>query len=118
MSEVDILFAGVPVTDFKVALDWYGRLFGRAADVIATNEEVMWRLGDAAWLYVVSDNNRAGIALLALCVGDLDSALSELRGRGISTGPVETVGDEGRKAVDIDPDGNSLSFIEVSSSRK
>jgi hypothetical protein len=48
----------------------------------------------------------------------LDSALSELRGRGISTGPVETVGDEGRKAVDIDPDGNSLSFIEVSSSRK
>jgi hypothetical protein len=106
------------VTDFKVALDWCGRLFGRAADVIATNEEVMWRLGDAARLYVVSDNNRAGNALLALCVGDLDSALSELRGRGISTGPVETVGDEGRKAVDIDPDGNSLSFIEVSSSRK
>ena len=58
MGEVDILFAGGPVADFKVAVDWYGRLFGRAADVIATNEEVMWQLGDAAWLYVVSDNNR------------------------------------------------------------
>jgi len=115
VSEVDILFAGVPVADFKKAVDWYGRLFGRAADVIVTNEQVVWRLGDAAWIYVVSDDKRAGRALLTLCVADLDGALSEITGRGVSTGPVATVG-TGRKAVIIDPDGNSLSFIEVSSS--
>jgi hypothetical protein len=54
VTEVDILFAGVPIADIEAATSWYGRLLGRAADVVVTSDEIMWRFGDAAWLYTSS----------------------------------------------------------------
>jgi hypothetical protein len=39
--DVDVLFAGTAVTDFEEAQAWYERFFGRAPDVVATDEEVM-----------------------------------------------------------------------------
>jgi predicted enzyme related to lactoylglutathione lyase len=113
MTDIGVLFAGVPVTDFGAAVGWYARLFGRPADIIVKDDEVMWRFADAAWLYVLSDPERAGHALVALSVPDLDKALADIAGRGITSGPVEFVGDAGRKAVFTDADGNSLAFIEV-----
>jgi predicted enzyme related to lactoylglutathione lyase len=113
VTEVDILFAGVPVADIEAAASWYGQLLGRAADIVVTDDEVMWRLGDAAWLYLIMDRERAGRTLVTLCVADLDRTLREINGRGIGSGSVETIGDSGRKSVIIDPDGNSVSFIEV-----
>jgi hypothetical protein len=113
VTEVDILFAGVPVVDIGPAASWYGQLLGRAADVVVKGDEVMWRFGDAAWLYIIEDRERAGRTLVTLCVADLDRALAEIDERGISSGSVETVGASGRKSVIVDPDGNSLSFIEV-----
>ncbi len=113
MTEVDILFAGVPIADIEAAASWYGRLLGRAADIVVTSDEVMWRFSDAAWLYIIEDRERAGHALVTLCVADLDRALAEINERGIGSGAVETVGDSGRKSVVVDPDGNALSFIEI-----
>ncbi|HEY5359649.1 MAG TPA: hypothetical protein VIJ82_18535 [Streptosporangiaceae bacterium] len=55
MADIDILFAGVAVADFGAAVGWYGRVFGRPADVVVTDNEVMWRIADAAWLYVIGD---------------------------------------------------------------
>jgi predicted enzyme related to lactoylglutathione lyase len=116
LMDVDTLFAGVAVADFGGAVDWYARLFGRAADVIVKDDEVMWRFADAAWLYVVRDEERAGRALVALAVADLDQAVEDIRTRGITGGPIEFVGDAGRKASFTDADGNKLSFIEVTTS--
>jgi predicted enzyme related to lactoylglutathione lyase len=116
MPEVQILFAGVPVADLEAAAVWYGRLFGRPADIVVTATEVMWRFADAAWLYIVEDPEdpeRVGRALTTLCVADLQQTLAEMEERGIRSGPVKIVGDSGRKAVIVDPDGNILSFIEV-----
>src|ERR1700738_960740 len=113
MTDIGILFAGVPVRDFEAALAWYTRLFGRPADVTVTDDEVMWRFADAAWLYIVRDDPRAGRALVALRVADLDQTLADISDRGISSGPVEVVGESARKAVITDADGNALSFIEV-----
>ena len=113
MTDIAILFAGVPVRDFEAALAWYTRLFGRPADITVTNDEVMWRFADVAWLYIVRDDQRAGRALVALCVADLDQTLAEISDRGISGGQVEAVGDSARKAVITDTDGNTLSFIKV-----
>jgi predicted enzyme related to lactoylglutathione lyase len=113
MTDIGILFAGVAVTDFDAAVAWYGRLFGRPADVIANDHEVMWRFADAAWLYVVADPERAGRALLALSVSDLDQTVAEIGGRGIASGPIEIVGTAGRKAPFTDADGNVVRFIEV-----
>jgi hypothetical protein len=39
--------------------------------------------------------------------------LAELEGRGIAPARVEVVGDSGRKATALDPDGNTVAIIEV-----
>jgi hypothetical protein len=112
MTEVEVLFAAVPVADLG-AVAWYTRLLGRPADIVPNDDEVMWRLADAAWLYVVRDARRAGHALVTLCVADLDLAVAGIAARGITGGPVEIIGDAGRKATFTDDEGNAISFIEV-----
>ena len=107
MTDIDVLFAGVPVRGFEAARAWYSQLFGRAEDVVVTDDEVMWRFADAAWLYIIRDEQRAGRALVTLCVSDLDQTLADISDRGITSGPVEVIGDAGRKAVITDSEGNS-----------
>jgi hypothetical protein len=46
-------------------------------------------------------------------VTDLDQLVAELSGRGIKAGPIEAVGDAGRKANVVDSDGNVISWIQV-----
>jgi predicted enzyme related to lactoylglutathione lyase len=112
---VDVLFAGIPVTDFDTALAWYERVFGRPPDVVAHDTEVMWRMTGSGWIYIIQDPERAGVALVALAVPDLDAVLGELAERGVVCGAVETVGDAGRKASVIDPERNQIEFLEVTS---
>ena len=111
--KIDILFAGVPISNLEAAQAWYSTVFGRPPDIIVADDEVMWRFSDSAWLYIVVDAARAGHAIATLCVADLDATLESIAGRGITGGPVAPVGDGGRKAVFKDVDGNSISFIEV-----
>jgi catechol 2,3-dioxygenase-like lactoylglutathione lyase family enzyme len=66
MIDVNVLFVGIPVTDFDAARAWYSKMFGRAEDVVASKDEVIWRFAAAAWLYIVKDEQRAGYALAAL----------------------------------------------------
>jgi hypothetical protein len=47
---MDVLFAGIAVADFGAALAWYEQLLERPADLIVKDDEVMWRITDAAWL--------------------------------------------------------------------
>jgi predicted enzyme related to lactoylglutathione lyase len=117
MMNVEVLFAAVTVADLDGAVAWYARLFGRPADIVPNDNEVMWRLADAAWLYVVRDEKRAGHALVTLCVADLDRAVADIAARGITGGPVEIIGDAGRKATFTDAEGNAVSVIEVTSAR-
>lgn len=111
--DTGVLFAGVAVADYARAVDWYERLFGRPADVVAHDHESMWRAADGGWVYVVRDEARAGRALVAMAVGDLDAALSELAGRDIRPTSVEPVGESGRKASVTDAEGNVVALLEV-----
>lgn len=111
--EIDVLFAGVAVDDFEAARRWYRDLFGRDPDVVAHDTEVMWRATGPGWVYVLRDPDRAGHGLTTLAVPRLDQAVAELAARGLDAGPIEPVGDAGRKAILTDPDGNSVSLIEV-----
>ena len=117
MTDVEVLFAAVMVADLDRAVAWYARLFGRPADIVPNDNEVMWRLADAAWLYVLRDEKRAGHALVTLCVADLDRAVADIAARGITGGPVEIIGDAGRKVTFTDAEGNTVSFIEVAATR-
>ncbi len=111
--DVEIAFTGVPVMNLASGRDFFERLFGRPADVEVAADEVMWCLAESAWLYVVVDAARAGRGLTSLSVANLDATLAELAHRGISPVRVEEVGDAGRKATVLDPDGNSVAIIEV-----
>jgi predicted enzyme related to lactoylglutathione lyase len=111
--DIDVLFAGVPVADFAVAIGWYERLFGRVPDVVAHDREVMWRVADGGWLYVVEDAERAGRSLVTMSVPDLDAAVREIAGRGVEVVSIDAVGDAGRKAALTDPAGNAVALVEV-----
>jgi glyoxylase I family protein len=110
--DVEIAFTGVPVTELASGRDFFERLFGRPADVDVAADEVMWRVAETSWLYVVVDVARAGNGLVALSVADLDATLAELAGRGIRPATVEAVGG-GHKATVLDPDENAVAIIEV-----
>jgi predicted enzyme related to lactoylglutathione lyase len=112
---LEVLFAGVPVRDFSAATEWYRQFFGKEPDVIAHDHEVLWKLTDSGWLYVVQDGDRAGRSLVAISVPDLDAAITELQSRGLSASSITREGDAARKATFEDPDGNSIALIEVAS---
>jgi predicted enzyme related to lactoylglutathione lyase len=109
----DLLFVGVATADFAAAVPWYSVLLGRPADVIVHDREVMWRVGDGGWLYLVEDPSRAGNALVTVSVTDLDQILSEIVGRGVRRPAIETIEGAGRKAPFVDPEGNIVTFIQV-----
>ena len=111
---MDVLFVGVAVGDFNVARAWYERFFDRTADVVAHEAEVMWRITEHGWLYIVRDTSRAGNSIVTMAVPDIEEASSALSARGIAIGRIEPEGDAGRKAVALDPDGNSIAIIQVS----
>lgn len=114
LVDVEVLFSGVAVSDFARARAWYERFFGRPADVVAHEYEVMWRVRDGGWLYIVRDGDHAGSSLVAMAVSDLAEVVAELEERGVVTGAVVREGDAALKAVTRDPDGNAIAIIEVS----
>jgi hypothetical protein len=84
--------------------------------VRAHDEEVMWRVSDGGWVYVLCDDTRAGHGVVSIAVADLDATVADLSAHGLSAGPLQPVGDAGRKATLHDPEGNQLSFLEVAPS--
>ncbi len=110
---MEALFASVPVATLQVAMAWYELLFGRAPDIVPNSNEVMWRVAGNAGLYVIKDPGLAGRTVVTISVTDLDQRVAELSGHGISAGPIEDVGDAGRKASVVDADGNVISWIQV-----
>lgn len=110
---MEVLFAGVRVRELQRASEWYERLFGRGPDIVPNEDEVMWRITDGGWLYLVCDAARAGNSLVTICVTHLEETIAEVTERGVTFGAVAPVGDAGRKARCEDPDGNSIELIEV-----
>ena len=111
--QAEVLFTGVPTASLELAQPWYESLFGRPPDVVSNDHEVMWQVRDGGWLYVVQDKAHAGHALVAVAVSDLDQVLDEVVSRGIEAPVIETIPGVGRKAPVIDPEGNTVAFIEV-----
>ena len=112
---MEVLFASVPVADLQTAMPWYEQLFGRAADFVPNENEVMWCVAGNGWVYVIEDPERAGRTVATISVSDLDQFVADLT-RGISSGPIEAVGEAGRKANSADSDGNVISWIEITGS--
>jgi len=104
---VTYVFAGIPVAHHDAAAG-YERLIGRPPDLVPNDDEAAWRLTETGWIYIVADADRAGSAPHTLLVDDLDAFLAGLAERGITIGPVATVGGAVRRTEVTDPDGNHL----------
>ena len=111
---IDVVFAGIPVSELEPAIDWYERFLGRPPDMIPNELERTWQLTDDGWVYVVEDGGRAGNALATLIVDDLDERIGGLNERGIETGEVEQLNEKTRVVQVADPDGNRIQLGEVS----
>ena len=112
------LFAGIPVSDYPRAREWYERLFGRPPDLVPNDSEAAWLVSEAGWIYVLSDAGRAGNAVVTLIVDDLDARLAGISARGIDCGDIETIPDIARKSEVLDPDGNKIAFGQVAQSQR
>ena len=106
------VFIGIPVADYGQALAWYELLLGRPPDVIVKDDEAMWQVKETGWTYVVADAKRAGSALLAFLVDDLEEQVATITERGIATGAIETAPGLYRKAVITDPEDNQITIFE------
>jgi hypothetical protein len=102
-------FAGLPVSDYTAAYDWYVRLLGRPADMFPREQEAVWRLSPAASIYVVQDGERAGNGLVTLALDDLDAHEKRLTAEGLAL--TAHGGASPRRLVIKDADGNSLAFF-------
>lgn len=104
------LYAGIPVTDFHAAVQWYERLLGSPPTFFATDTEAVWMLAEHRAVYVVQLPEHAGHAMLMLMVADLDALDAQLRSRGLEAVARETHDGGARKFTYRDPDGNEFSF--------
>jgi catechol 2,3-dioxygenase-like lactoylglutathione lyase family enzyme len=89
MSAITDLFAGVPVSDLDVSIDWYTRFFGRPPDM-RVGDEILWDIEEHATLFIEPNAAQAGAGRITLAVTGLDV----------------------RHVKIPDPDGNAIAFAE------
>ncbi|MEV0619001.1 VOC family protein [Nonomuraea sp. NPDC050404] len=111
MSFTHVL-AVAPVNDLQSALDWYERLLGRPADTRPMAGLADWHVSPSGWVQVFQSPEHAGAGLLNLVVDDLETARSDLAGRGVMVGEIQPASQNVRFAEVHDPDGNRITLIE------
>lgn len=102
------LFAGIAVSDYERALDWYGRLLGNPPSFEAHETESVWSVADHGYVYVLLSPEHAGHSMVTLFLGDLDAFVDAAEERGIHPEKRESYHNGVRKVTFRDPDGNEL----------
>jgi catechol 2,3-dioxygenase-like lactoylglutathione lyase family enzyme len=111
MATITHTFAGLPVTDFAAAYEWYARLFGRPADMFPTDREAVWQLTPSSSVYVVGDPERAGDGLLTIAADDLHVYAHRLRASGFTLTERSGGGAPPRLTIK-DADGNTITLFQ------
>ena len=107
------LFAGVAVSDFGRAVDWFERLLGEPRTFEATDTDYVWTLSEHRSIYVELLPERAGHAMVTAFFADpydLDRFVESAAARGIQPEMTQTYGNGVRKVIYRDPDGNEVGF--------
>jgi hypothetical protein len=104
------LFAGIPVSDRAVAVDWYERLLGAPPAFYPNDVEAVWELAEHRYLYVEVRPGHAGHAKHTVIVADLDAHVAAAAERGIEPARREQYDNGVRKITYTDQDGNEIGF--------
>ena len=111
---ISAVTAMIPVADFELASRWYEILFGRPADRNLVDGSVEWHLGRPGRAQVFQDRARAGHTTVSFIVDDLDEYLRGLAENGLTPGDTLIFSQGGERLASLtDPDGNTVSLIEV-----
>lgn len=105
--EID-LFAGLPVSDYERALEWYPRLLGDLETFDPHDTERVWTLAEHRYVYVVLNPERAGRGLVTLFVDDHDGFVEAAAARSVEPTTRETYDNGVLKTTYHDPDGNEI----------
>ena len=99
------VFAGIPVRDYRSAVEWYTRLLGAEPSFHPNDVEAVWQLAEDRYVYVIQDADRAGGGVGMIWVDDPVAEVAEIAGRGLE--PVDVEKHDGVwKYVFHDADGN------------
>lgn len=109
------VFAGIPVRDIRVSLDWYRRLFGCDPSFYPNDREAVWAIADHRWIYIIEEPDRAGGTIQTIMCDGLEEAIAEIEERGLNFSREETPDAGVRKVVYYDPDGNEIGVGRVPS---
>jgi len=104
------LFAGIPVTDYSAALDWYQRLFGSPPSYFPNDTEAVWKIAENRYVFIEKQPEHAGHARHLLFVDNLEALVAQIDERGLDPAQRETMSNGVRKASYRDPDGNMFEF--------
>jgi catechol 2,3-dioxygenase-like lactoylglutathione lyase family enzyme len=104
------LFAGIPVTDYATALQWYERLLGFPPTFFPHDTEAVWELAEHRYVYIVQQPEHAGHAMHTLFVDDFDALVAQIGKLGLDPVKQETYSTGVRKTTYRDPDGNEIGF--------
>ena len=99
------IFAGIPVNDFQLALEWYKRLLGADPAFYPQDIEAVWQLAEDRYVYIIQDADRAGRAVCMIWVDDPISEVARIADQGLEPVDVEKH-DRVWKYVFHDADGN------------
>ncbi len=104
------LFAGIPITDYATALEWYERLFGSPPSFVPNESEAVWELAEHRFVFIEQHPERAGHARHLVFVDNLDALVAQVAERGLVPAQRETLSNGVRKVTYRDPDGNLCGF--------
>jgi hypothetical protein len=83
------VFAGIPVEDFRTAVECYKRLLGAEPTFYPNDIEAVWQLAEDRYMYIIQDANRAGGAVSMIWVDDPISEVARIAERGLEPVGVE-----------------------------
>ena len=66
------LYAGIPVSDYAAALEWYERLLGFPPTFVAGDTEAVWELAEHRSVFIEQCPEHAGHAMHTIFVDDFD----------------------------------------------
>ena len=104
------LYAGMPVKEYAVALQWYEKLLGCPPTFVASETEAVWDLEPHCSIFIHEMPERAGHAIHSIFVNDFDTLVAQISERGIEPTKREEYKNGVRKALYHDPDGNEVGF--------
>lgn len=102
------LFAGICVSDYQAAAEWYARLLGAEPSFIPNDTEAVWELAEHRSIYITVRPGDAGHSVVTIFIDNLDERVAGITERGIEPAPQEIYGNGVRKVVYRDADGNEI----------